>query len=588
MAEQQDTLKGQLSEYRVYESIASGGFGSVYIGRDTSTNVPVAVKRLHPHLKDEPGFVERFEQEASTVRGLVHPNIVRLVDQGRDQAGVPFIVMEWVEGLTIGEWLKRRGRYTSPDAANVGCQVLEGLDAAWARRVVHRDIKPANLMVTPTGRVKIMDFGVAKDIDLATVAGSSGLIGTPAYMAPEQLRGQALDCRADLYALGITLFMMLSGRPPFEGPSFADYFRQHLEQPPPDLRQLAPEVDPGLAAVLTKALAKQPDERYLNPAAMLAALRPYGVEGTPPIPPSIPAEDATVVTRRAPQTQQTVPPQQVVAHDVPLPTVLTRPSREPEPATVAVRPSSTGVARPPIAIAPWMIAAPVVALVVIVGVLFLTVLRPSTSTPADFTPFPTPTTQIVNRGTPQTGGSTLFSDSLTDLATGKLPRASSSPSNFFVSYGADGYVIQKLNPSFAQPVTVAVPGTFGDSDLAVDALIPDPSTNGFIDLGCRDQGAANSRYEMIVTPQTGDVSVRRTGGVIVGMGSANAAASLQHGTPDHLEFVCKATTFIARINGNDVVTATDSTLAQGALVIGAGSANGLVEAHFKNLVVTQP
>jgi hypothetical protein len=237
-----------------------------------------------------------------------------------------------------------------------------------------------------------------------------------------------------------------------------------------------------------------------------------------------------------------------------------------------------------------MIAAPVAALVVIVGVLFLTVLRPGTATTAttsDVVPQPT-ATAVVNTGTPQTGGTTLFSDSLTDLANGKLPRASSSPSNFFVSYGADGYAIQKLNPNFAQPATVAIPGTFGDSDLAVDALILDPSTNGYIDLGCRDQGAANSRYEMIVTPQTGDVAVRRTGGVIVGMGSANAAASLQHGAPDHLELVCKGNSFIARVNGNDIVTATDSTFAQGGLVIGAGSANGLVEAHFKNLVVTQP
>jgi eukaryotic-like serine/threonine-protein kinase len=99
----EQTLRGQVGDYRLYESIASGGFGSVSIGRDTATNVPVAVKRLHAHLKDEPGFVERFEQEASTVRGLNHPNIVRLLDQGRDAEGVPFLVMEWVEGLTIGD-----------------------------------------------------------------------------------------------------------------------------------------------------------------------------------------------------------------------------------------------------------------------------------------------------------------------------------------------------------------------------------------------------------------------------------------------------------------------------------------------------
>src|SRR5215469_11375762 len=155
----QETLHGQVSDYRIYELIASGGFASVYIGRATRSNVPVAVKRLHTHLTSESGIVERFEQEAATVRGLTNPHIVRMLDQGRDAHDVPFIVMEWVEGLTIADWLKEQGRYAPAAAVDVGCQVLEGLDAAWAHRIVHRDIKPANLMVTPGGQLKIMDFG---------------------------------------------------------------------------------------------------------------------------------------------------------------------------------------------------------------------------------------------------------------------------------------------------------------------------------------------------------------------------------------------------------------------------------------------
>ncbi len=170
----QETLRGEVSEYRVYELIASGGFASVYYGRETSSSVPVAVKRLHPHLKNESDIVERFDKEAATVRGLIHPKIVRLLDHGRDAQGLPFIVMEWVEGSTISDWLKQHGPYAPSVAAGLACQVLEGLDAAWAKRIVHRDIKPANLMVTPGGRLKIMDFGVAKDVELATVVGSSG------------------------------------------------------------------------------------------------------------------------------------------------------------------------------------------------------------------------------------------------------------------------------------------------------------------------------------------------------------------------------------------------------------------------------
>jgi serine/threonine protein kinase/sugar lactone lactonase YvrE len=316
----QQTLRGQVGEYRIYESIAAGGFASVYYGRDTATNVPVAVKRLHPHLQAEPGIVERFEQEAATVRGLTNPHIVRLLDQGRDLYQVPFIVMEWVEGLTVADWLKRQGRYSSRAAAEVGAQALEGLDAAWARRVVHRDIKPANLMVTPGGQLKIMDFGVAKDVELAPLAGASGLIGTPAYMAPEQLRGQPLDCRADLYSLGVTLYMMLAGRPPFEGPSFADYFRQHLEQEPPRIEDLSDDVDPGLADVLRNALAKNPNERYATPAEMLAALRPYaegvapvnavpaGPEATIVVPPKLDASAPTVAKPLTPASPLTPAP----------------------------------------------------------------------------------------------------------------------------------------------------------------------------------------------------------------------------------------------------------------------------------------
>jgi serine/threonine protein kinase len=271
---EQETLQGDVGEYRIFESIASGGFGSVFYGRDTSANVPVAVKRLHPHLKDHPGFVQRFEQEASTVRGLAHPNIVRMLDQGRDHLGVPFLVMEWVEGHTVGEWVKRRGLYPVGEAAEVMCQVLDGLQAAWARRIVHRDIKPANLMVTPGGRVKVMDFGVAKDVELATLGGASGVIGTPAYMAPEQLRGEPLDCRADLYALGATLYLMLVGRPPFEGPTMTDYFRQHLQDEPPPLGS-SPRRRPGSSEPDGSAPGRGRDGRYRR----LPRVRPIDPSG---------------------------------------------------------------------------------------------------------------------------------------------------------------------------------------------------------------------------------------------------------------------------------------------------------------------
>jgi hypothetical protein len=602
----QETLRGQVSEYRIYESIASGGFGSVFIGRDTTTNVPVAVKRLHPHLRSEPGFVERFEQEASTVRGLVHPNIVRLLDQGRDLSGVPFIVMEWVEGLTIGDWLKRRGRYGTSEAADVGCQVLEGLDAAWERRVVHRDIKPANLMVTPSGRVKIMDFGVAKDVDLATLAGSSGLIGTPAYMAPEQLRGQPLDCRADLYALGVTLYLMVAGRPPFEGPSFADYFRQHLEQQPPPLQDFSPDVDPGLAAVLLRALAKLPEERFANPAEMLTNLQQFTVEKTRPVTPPVtpPDVERTVVSRHTPQTQA------AVAVATPMPeaspaTVMARPTPEPAGATVAVRPkgasrAQVGVRRP---VAPWMIAGPAAleVLVVAAGVLFLASQRVGpqpdqggapTTTPANEATVGAQATVAVQATATASG--VLFSDPLDDLLKAKLPRSSgASASNYQVGYASDGYNITKVNPSYAPVAAVPIPGSFDDTVLAVDARVIDAADNRFAALGCRDQGSASGGYQLRVFPSSGQAQLMRIEGGIATVleGPVNVDSINRGDAVNHVELLCVGPSISGRINGADVAPVQDTLYTNGALSIGAGANAGgtqTVEAHFKNLVATRP
>ena len=593
----QDTLRGQVSEYRIYESIASGGFGSVYIGRDTSTNVPVGVKRLHPHLKDEPGFVDRFEQEAATVRGLDHPNIVRLLDQGRDANGVPFIVMEWVEGLTIGDWLKRRGRYSSADVANVACQALEGLEAAWTRRVVHRDIKPANLMVTPTGRVKIMDFGVAKDVELATLAGSSGLIGTPAYMAPEQLRGQPLDCRADLYALGITLFVMLAGRPPFEGPSFADYFRQHLEQEPPDLRQLVPGVDPGVAAVLRKALAKNPDERFANPTEMLAALRPYTVEGTPPIPPTLPP-DATIYSPHTPATHPPTPgPRSVVPHDMSLPTVLTHSREQDAGATVAV--SKTTTAQPGPHIAPWMIAVPVaVVLVGVVGLMVLLSQQQSANTSSSSGPasdIVAGATATVQTQATAVAGGTLFQDSLTDIVSGKLQKSAlaGQQSVYSVGYGADGYSVQNLSKD-PQNVTVPLPGTFQDTVMDVDVQLVNPSDNQFATLTCRDQGDAKSAYQLRLFPtMSSAVLVLQGNGIERALVAPTKSAAVNPNGSNHVELSCVGSALTATVNGTEVLSTADGTLQQGGLLFGAGAVQSgalpvNVWAKFKNLSVSRP
>src|SRR5216684_856659 len=241
--------------YQVYELVAAGAFGSVYFGRDLGTNRAVAIKKLHPHWARDPRAVERFNEEGSTGRELQHPNVVQLVDQGIDDDGVPFIVMQWVEGWTVAalfdRYLKQRGAFPIDEAVEIAWQTLAGLEAARRIGLVHRDIKPLNLMVTPERLVKVMDFGIAKNV-LAAVTGDNTQVGTLAYMAPEQFTGAAVDTRTDVYALGITLY----------------------ETPQP-LAQLRPEVEAGLAEVVQRALARQPEDRFQLPTQMQAALRPF-------------------------------------------------------------------------------------------------------------------------------------------------------------------------------------------------------------------------------------------------------------------------------------------------------------------------
>jgi serine/threonine-protein kinase len=550
----QETLRGELSTYRIFDVVASGGFGSVAFGRDTATNVPVAVKRLHAHLKEQSGFVERFEREAATVRGLTHPNIVRLLDQGRDDSGVPFLVLEWVEGLTVAGWVKQQGRYSSAQAAEVACQVLEGLEAAWARRVVHRDIKPANIIVTPSGRVKVMDFGIAKDTDLATLAGTTGgVVGTPAYIAPEQLRGEPLDCRADLYALGATLYMMLSGRPPFEGPSLTDYFRQHLEQDPPPLETQAPGVPRGLVAVVEQALAKRPDDRYASPLEMEQALLPF-------------RDESAALTIPAPAPVRPPPP--------------------PPQTTPAGTPSATptGASRFPL-----RIALPVAGMLVVVGlvaVLYATLGgRPSPGLP---TPGPQPT------ATPE---DQLLEDPLTNPVTGRLIKASNQPSIFVVAYTPDGYLVQKVNRDAAF-VGVTLPGSYDNAAMAIDARLVDVEANRLVTLICRDNAANHTGYSLSLAPHTGQLSLGRRDGARSDGGTITTALAGPLSVPqikpgsetNRLELICAGSKISARVNGTQVASVDDSAYRDGELSIGLETeANGPpVKAYFRNLLVTRP
>ena len=299
------TLGGR---YRIERELGRGGMAKVFVGTDTVLGRTVAIKLLAPQFADDDGFVQRFRREAQAAARIGHPHIVSVFDTGSDD-GVHYIVMEYVEGKTLADFLSGGGRIMPDRAIDIAENVLTALEAAHAQGVIHRDIKPGNIMLNPKGEVKVTDFGIARVTTTAdTVAQTAAILGTASYLSPEQAQGQPVDGRSDIYSLGCVLYEMVSGRPPFLGDSpVAVASKQVLEQPIPP-STLNGDVTPELDAVILRALAKNPANRYQSAEEMRADLdrvrHGLPVETTPLL-----AAGATqVLDRPTPQTTQVLPP----------------------------------------------------------------------------------------------------------------------------------------------------------------------------------------------------------------------------------------------------------------------------------------
>jgi eukaryotic-like serine/threonine-protein kinase len=261
-------IKGK---YKIYDEIGSGGFATVYLGRNTDTNQIVAIKVLSQQFTREPRYVERFRREAGLAERIRHPNIVQVLDHGIED-GMHFLIMEYVQGLTLDQIIERRGRLPVQEALSYVQQTCAGLQAAFEAGVVHRDIKPANLMVTSDGTVKIMDFGIARVESAVGLTQSGMFLGTPRYISPEMARGTGADIRSDLYSAGLLAYEMLVGAPPFDGDNPWTVLHQQLETEPPSLSHVRADVPRWLEAVVRRAIAKDPAQRFQTPAEMMAAL----------------------------------------------------------------------------------------------------------------------------------------------------------------------------------------------------------------------------------------------------------------------------------------------------------------------------
>jgi serine/threonine-protein kinase len=257
--------------YVLEEPVDAGGMAEVWRARDDVLGRPVAVKILHDNLARDPGFLERFRREAVAAARLSHPSVVRVFDTGVDQ-GVCFIVMELFEGPNLADILTERGHLDPPEAAAIAEGILDALAHAHAEGVVHRDIKPGNVLVGPGGTVKVTDFGIAKAAFAGDITTTGKLLGTALYLAPEQVADQPADHRADLYAVGIVLYEMLAGRPPFKAETDLATATMRLTQDPRPPGALRAGIPRSLEGVVMRALARDPDERFQTAEEMRAAL----------------------------------------------------------------------------------------------------------------------------------------------------------------------------------------------------------------------------------------------------------------------------------------------------------------------------
>jgi serine/threonine protein kinase len=268
------------NRYQVTHLIARGGMAMVYRAQDTLLNRAVALKILYPELSEDPLFVERFRREAQAAANLSHPNIVPVFDWGEDR-GTYFIVMELIEGTSLADMLRGSTTITAARSAQIVAQVAAALGYAHRSGVVHRDVKPGNILITRDGQVKVTDFGIAQAVSSEDhLAEAGSVMGTATYFSPEQASGAAVDGRSDVYALGVVLYEMLVGRPPFIGDTPVEVSTQHVNAVVPSMSQFAESVPKDLEAIVMEALSKSPENRYQSADELRADLIRFG-EGQP-------------------------------------------------------------------------------------------------------------------------------------------------------------------------------------------------------------------------------------------------------------------------------------------------------------------
>lgn len=453
----------QIGNYRILEKLGEGGMGVVYKGVDIGLDRPVAIKVLNPEFSHNPELVQRFQAEAKAQAHLNHFNLATLyaflVEQGN-----AVMVMEFVDGETFAQMIARRGPIPAEEAIPLFKQALLGISTAHRMGIVHRDIKPSNLMLNKNGIVKVMDFGIAKVMGTRGMTRTGIHVGTVAYMSPEQIQNRSVDIRSDIYALGVTLYEMLSGRLPFEADNDFQIMHDHVHTPPPPPRRFYPYIPEGIENVLLKALAKQPDERFQSVEEFGAALEhPERVPAPAAAPATAPGLGATVVDRASltpPPSYSTTPLPGSPSYGQTIPAG----SATPVPAAAggsAAQPASSAIASTPLPLTPgfWTLRNKAVAGAILMAVVVLVgwaVLRHPGAGGAGGAAGPGPTHTVASTGgltLPQAGPTV---HTIAGTGAGGTGNSASAPGPS--SGSASTSTEEKTQPvSAAPPSMVAVP-----------------------------------------------------------------------------------------------------------------------------------